>query len=329
MLTRFKEVAMYKYDAPENPNRIKKLVGKQFDKLTIVGFLGMVGENTLEPMWLCNCECGNTSERRSSYLRRKESREKSCGCTNKTVAVDITGEKYGKLTAIRNTGKKNTNGCYIWEFACDCGNHTEREIGNLRHKPDSAQCQECTFKQTGDRNRTHGTPKNDKVYKTWLKIKERCFNINDKSYSNYGAKGITMQEDWVDDFVKFRDYIGRPPDDGKKYSIDRIDNSKGYEEGNIRWATTHQQARNKTKHISNTSGKTGVNIEHKMWPDGINCTTYAVAQWKDINGKNCKKCFSFKKYGEELAFFAACEYREKQIMLLNLQGAGYTENHGK
>jgi hypothetical protein len=46
-------------------------------------------------------------------------------------------------------------------------------------------------------------------------------------------------------------------------------------------------------------------------------------------GKCKRKHFSAKKHGEELAFFIACEYREYQIALLNLQDAGYTEGHGK
>lgn len=244
-------------------------------------------------------------------------------------ALDITGEIYGQLTAVSSTGDKNNNGSYIWNFKCSCGNTLQREIGSIRFRPEGASCPECFRKKMAIHKTTHGTPKNDKVYKTWCKIKERCFNPNDKCYPRYGAIGITLYEMWRDNFVAFRDYIGQPPKDGKRYSVDRLDNSIGYFPDNIRWATDIQQARNKGKQVNNTSGVSGVNWEDKTWPCGKNSTLYAIVQWKGLNKEYHKKSFSAKKYGEELAFFMACEYRDKMINLLNLQGAGYTEGHGK
>ena len=138
-----------------------------------------------------------------------------------------------------------------------------------------------------------------------------------------------MFEDWQHSFEMFFEHIGYMPKDGNKYSCDRIDNNKGYVPGNGRWATDAQQARNKGKMKNNTSGVTGVHWEDKVHPNGINSTRYAVAQWHDQNGKICKKSYSVKKYGEELAFFLACEKRDLEIRRLTLQGASYTENHGK
>lgn len=243
--------------------------------------------------------------------------------------LDITGEVYGQLTAISNTGEKNNNGSYIWNFECSCGNTLKREIGNIRFRPESATCKDCFRKKMAAHKTTHGTPKNDKTYKSWSKIKERCFNPNDACYPRYGAVGITLCDEWREDFTAFRDHIGQPPKDGKRYSVDRIDNNIGYFPNNVRWATDFQQSRNKGKQVNNTSGVAGVNWEDKIWPCGKNSTLYATAQWKGLNKEHHKKSFSVKKYGEELAFFMACEYREQMINLLNLQGAGYTEGHGK
>jgi hypothetical protein len=245
------------------------------------------------------------------------------------VCLDITGEVYGQLTAIRRTENKNNNGCYIWLFRCSCGNEVLREIGNLRSRRDSAKCDTCNLRALSDRSKTHGmSHKGNKTYKSWAKIKERCFIQSNKDYHKYGAIGITLYEPWRSDFQAFYDYIGSPPEDGEKYSIDRIDNNLGYVPGNIRWATIYQQARNKSKSKSNKTGETGVQWDNKIWPCGTKATLYAKACWKE-SGLNKTKCFNTNTYGKEEAFRLACEYREMMIARLNADGAGYSPDHGK
>ena len=247
-------------------------------------------------------------------------------------ALDITGEVYGQLTAICRTENKNNNGCYIWLFNCSCGNEVLREIGNLRssrYRRESAKCNNCSLLALGKRSTTHGMSyKGHKTYKSWTKIKERCFTETNKDYYKYGAVGISMYAEWKDNFQAFYDYIGDPPDKESRYSIDRIENSLGYVPGNIRWATDFQQARNKSKHKSNKTGVTGVQWDNKVWPCGKKSTLYAKAMWKeDRKGKS--KCFNTNVYGKEEAFRLACEYRDKMIEKLNAAGAGYSPNHGK
>jgi hypothetical protein len=245
-------------------------------------------------------------------------------------ALDITGDVYGQLTAISNTGQKNKNGSYVWNFQCSCGNTLQREIGNIRFRRDSASCEVCEKAKISSCKTLHGgSIGKNKVYKAWCKIKERCFNENDPNYSTYGGAGITLYDGWVKDFAAFKEYIGDPPKDGKHYSVDRVDNNLGYFPDNIRWATDSQQARNKSRQRNNTSGVVGVAWRDKVWPCGQKSTRYAVTQWHDLQGRIFSKSFSVKKHGEELAFFMACEYREQQINLLNLMGAGYTQGHGK
>ena len=77
-------------------------------------------------------------------------------------------------------------------------------------------------------------------------MKQRCFNPNIPSYQHYGARGITICDDWLDDPSQFLLYVEThlgPCPDG--CSLDRIDNDGNYEPGNIQWANKQQQNNNK------------------------------------------------------------------------------------
>lgn len=79
---------------------------------------------------------------------------------------------------------------------------------------------------------------------------------------------------------------------------------------------------------ANSSGTTGVVLDNKVDKLRGKESLYYKAIWSDIFGRQRSKAFSVKKYGQELAEFLAQEYRQHQIDLLNLMGAGYTERHG-
>lgn len=275
--------------------------------------------------YLYKCSCGNEklSVRGNLIKSIKNGKSVSCGCKSKPPHKDITGVKKNKLTAIENTWVKCSNGDYIWKFKCDCGVTCETSIGRFN----SGHTKSCgcvifdTWKEKPDYHGLRGT----KTYQSWRKIKERCFDENDSNYERYGSKGITMSDEFRSSFQTFYDYIGEPPDDGKRYSVDRIDNSGNYERGNIRWATDHQQARNKGMQKNNSSGIKGVAIDNKGTKDKP--YLYAKCQWHDFDGVIRSKSFSFKTYGEELAMFLAQEYRILMLERLNSLGAGYTHQH--
>jgi hypothetical protein len=173
--------------------------------------------------------------------------------------------------------------------------------------------------------------KHKKAYKSWCKIKERCFDKDEKSYYLYGAVGISMSDTLRYSFESFLREVGDPPSSAGRWSIDRIDNTLGYVEGNLRWATPFQQARNKGKARNNTTGITGVNWDVKQFKNSCPIL-YAKAQWKEmVNGvlTNRTKSFSTAKLGLLPAFAAACKYREDKIKELNAKGYGYSETHGK
>lgn len=102
-------------------------------------------------------------------------------------------------------------------------------------------------------------------------MKQRCFNTNSKKYPLYGGRGITMCEEWRNDFAAFYAYMGDPP---PSTTIDRIDTNKGYEPGNVRWATPKQQANNLRCNVRIALG----NKTHTMseWADLFGCSRDAV-----------------------------------------------------
>jgi len=93
-------------------------------------------------------------------------------------------------------------------------------------------------------------------YTAWTNMKARCFNKNTAGYERYGGRGITVYELWINDYMAFLESVGRRPD--PTYTLDRIDNDKGYMPDNLRWATRRQQVVNQGLKVNNQSGIKGV-----------------------------------------------------------------------
>lgn len=164
-------------------------------------------------------------------------------------AVDMTGERYGKLICVAPLGSTNTG--MRWECKCDCGNITTVVRGNLlTGSTTSCGCVRLELIKNNQYTLKHGRTKriNGKkvnrngTYSTWEAMHNRCNNPNSDWYHRYGGRGIKICERW-DDFKNFLEDMGERPE-GK--TIDRYPNKDGnYEPQNCRWATAKEQALNK------------------------------------------------------------------------------------
>lgn len=187
--------------------------------------------------------------------------------------LDLTGQKYGRLTAVNNTGKKNLRN-FIWNFKCDCGSTVELPSGEVRRgRVGSCGClgkelareRMKKIQSLGtEAAKTHGMT-NTRTFVSWDSMKQRCLNPNHKSYCEYGGKGVEVCDRWINSFENFLADMGERP---IGTTLDRKDGSLGYTPENCRWATFEQQGNNR---------KTNVFLEH----DGKKLT---VTQWSKIVG---------------------------------------------
>ena len=161
-------------------------------------------------------------------------------------AIDLTGARHGIMTVASPT---RVNGALRWVCQCDCGNTRIVSSVNWRRGDHaSCGCQRYTAASASLQQHGHNRGgRRTKEYRTWANMVGRCRNARDKSFASYGGRGITVSDSWAASFEAFLADMGNAP--SPSHSIDRIDNDKGYEAGNCRWATKHEQARNTRRTI--------------------------------------------------------------------------------
>jgi len=138
---------------------------------------------------------------------------------------------------------------------------------------------------------THGYARRGKKsaeYKVWTTMKGRCKYPNGISYKYYGARGIQVCEEWKNSFLSFLGHVGERP--SSQHMIDRIDNERGYEPGNVRWSLPKVQYRNRRSTRVLT----------------INGATKSIVAWSEQANKNVKIICARLAYGwsPERAVFA-------------------------
>lgn len=163
---------------------------------------------------------------------------------NKNIK-DRTGQVFGFLTAIRlsNNGSKLVH----WDCKCSCGNEVSVSINSLvTGNTKSCGCYRSEKLKTA---RIHGHCLNgvSKEYKSYTNMINRCYNVKNKQYKDYGQRGVIVCESWRSSFKCFIEDMGNKPT--PQHSLDRIDNDGNYEPSNCRWATDIEQRRNKRNNV--------------------------------------------------------------------------------
>jgi hypothetical protein len=167
----------------------------------------------------------------------------------------MPGTPFGRWTVVRFTRRLQHKDRY-W-VRCECGVEKETRAQSLLSGT-SESCG-CMRKERARVACTkHGaatTGRQSPEYTVWMGMKNRCHQPNGGGYALYGARGIAVCERWRKNFVAFLADVGPRP--SKHHSLDRIDGSKGYEPGNVRWATQKEQMRNMGRnHIITHNGET-------------------------------------------------------------------------
>ncbi len=242
-------------------------------RLTKFGRLTVLAESEKQRKLITVCECGTFKEIDAGGLIRGSTR--SCGCLARETSAertsklfkgtyeDLTGNVYGRLEVLYYAGTSNTSRMSMWSCRCECGIIKDYSRTSLV----SGKTQSCGCLQkelVTERMTKHGLADNP-LYNTWRGMIDRCHNPDCLQFTNYGARGISVCDRWQGDngLVNFIQDMGYKPDES--FSIDRIDNDKGYSPDNCHWISSRNQMLNTRRSLPKKAPWAFINCKTKKW----------------------------------------------------------------
>lgn len=194
--------------------------------------------------WKCICDCGKETIVFGTHLLSGYT--KSCRHCN-----DIQiGDKFGRLTIICKSNNDYIDPKYgrhfpRWYCICDCGKEIDVRDDMLKSK--KARSCGCLNRDIAKVVNTKHELCNTRIYSEYSNMRQRCCNINNPEYKNYGGRGIKICSEWLDKENGFINFYNWSISNGYKdnLSIDRINVDGNYEPSNCRWIPKKYQAYNK------------------------------------------------------------------------------------
>lgn len=183
---------------------------------------------------------------------------------------DLTGQRFGRLIVLAYAYRKPTTRKIRWHCLCDCGTAYIAN-GNDLHTGNTRSCGCLKREHLGTRARTHGRS-NTREYRIWSCMIQRCSNPHNNEYHRYGARGIRVDERWLD-FTHFYHDMGPRP--SQRHSLGRKNNDGPYCKENCEWQTAKQQGRNtRNNRMLTYQGETRCLAE---WAEHVSLPTSTIA----------------------------------------------------
>lgn len=163
------------------------------------------------------------------------------------VSVDYTGKTVGLLYVLECVGTQNRR--KAWRCKCDCGNETVVRADHLKDGR-VLSCGCLGKKKRAEAHRKHGGA-HTRLYGVWCNMKNRCYNKNVRSFKNYGAKGVKVCDEWLNNFAEFSKWAietgyNRDAEYGK-CTIERVNVYGDYCPENCTWVDAKAQANNRRR----------------------------------------------------------------------------------
>jgi hypothetical protein len=198
--------------------------------------------------------------------------------------IDLTGQRFGRLVVEGYSHTKN--GKTHWVCKCDCGKRVTVISDSLRRgKTRSCGCYRDEV--SSEVHKVHGM-RQTRMYTIWKDMIKRTENPSEKSFKDYGGRGIKVCEEWRHNFQSFYDWAIKSGYN-ETLSIDRIDVNGNYGPNNCRWATQKTQCNGKRNNVRvKYNGET---LTLQQWSERIGIKYYTLRNRLFVLGWTVEEAF--------------------------------------